>query len=109
MNEQDVISRAQRNHAALDAGTRSPAKTSRIVKHGDGTFTEEVIYDGTRDPDYLAIRQSLKLTQEAFAGLLGVTMNSYALIERGERAASQSVKKLVRIAAKHPRVLHEVA
>ncbi len=109
MNEQDIIARAKRNKAALENGTRTPARTSRMRRHADGTYSEEVVFDATVDPDYTDIRKSLGITQKTFAELLGITENSYALIERGERAASTSVKKLVRIAAKHPQVLHEVA
>jgi DNA-binding XRE family transcriptional regulator len=109
MNKKDIIARAKRNHAALEDGTRAPAKTSRMVKNADGSYREKSIYDASVDPDYLGIRQSLAITQEAFAKLLGITKNSYALIERGERAASESVKKLARIAASHPRILNEVA
>ena len=109
MNEQDIIARAQRNHASLEKHTRAPSKTSRMRRNKNGTLTEEIIYDASVDPHYMSVRKSLGITQKAFAQLLGITENSYALIERGERAASSSVKKLVRIATKHPRVLHEVA
>ena len=109
MNEQDIIARAQRNQTALTKGTRPPSKTSRMCRLKDGSLAEQVIYDSSVDPHYMSIRKSLGITQKVFAGLLGITENSYALIERGERAASSSVKKLVLIAAKHPGLLHEVA
>lgn|GEM_PF-5170242 len=50
----------------------------------------------------MSVRQSLGITQKTFAQLLGITENSYALIERGERAASSSVKKLILIAKNTP-------
>jgi DNA-binding transcriptional regulator YiaG len=45
--------------------------------------------------DIKELRQSLNLTQKAFADLLGVTRNFIYYLERGEREASKTLKLLM--------------
>jgi len=45
--------------------------------------------------DIKAFRQSLELSQEAFAKLLGVTRNFIYYLERGERSPSQTIMLLL--------------
>jgi transcriptional regulator with XRE-family HTH domain len=45
------------------------------------------------------IRDRLKLTQVAFAARLGLTANSLARLERGERGVSETVAILARLLA----------
>jgi DNA-binding XRE family transcriptional regulator len=49
--------------------------------------------------EFRRVRQHLKLTQNAIAEQLGVTANSVARWERGERAISEPVARLVRLLA----------
>lgn len=60
-------------------------------------------------PPVAAIRESTGLTQSRFAQLLGVSVRTLQEWEQGRRAPSRAACTLLRIAAKNPRVLREVA
>jgi transcriptional regulator with XRE-family HTH domain len=49
------------------------------------------------------IRDRLRLTQAAFAARLGMTPNSLARLERGERGVSETVAILARLLAREAR------
>ena len=52
----------------------------------------------------MKVRQSLDLTQEAFAELLGIGLRSW---EQKKREPSGAARMLIAIALKHPEVLQE--
>jgi putative transcriptional regulator len=56
-----------------------------------------------------AIRKSLKLSQAAFAGLMGVSLRTVQDWEQGRREPSGPAKSLLRIAEQHPEVFVELA
>ena len=55
------------------------------------------------------IRQSLNLSQSAFAGLMGVSLRTVQDWEQGRRQPSGPAKSLLRIAEQHPDVFIELA
>ncbi|MCB0097149.1 MAG: helix-turn-helix domain-containing protein [Caldilineaceae bacterium] len=55
------------------------------------------------------IRRKLKLSQSAFAGMMGVSLRTVQDWEQGRREPSGPAKSLLRIAEQHPEVFLEVA
>ena len=54
------------------------------------------------------IRMQLKLSQAAFAGLMGVSLRTVQDWEQGRREPSGPAKSLLRIAEQHPEVFMEL-
>jgi putative transcriptional regulator len=55
------------------------------------------------------IRSQLKLSQSAFAGLMGVSLRTVQEWEQGRRAPSGPAKTLLRIAEQHPEIFAKLA
>jgi putative transcriptional regulator len=60
-------------------------------------------------PDIAKTREKTGLTQARFAQLLGVSVRTLQDWEQGRRAPSGAARTLLRIAAKNPQALLEVA
>ena len=56
-----------------------------------------------------AIRQKLKLSQSAFASLMGVSSRTLQDWEQGRRKPQGPAKSLLRIAEQHPEIFIEVS
>lgn len=61
------------------------------------------------DPDVAAIRERMGLSQSRFAYLLGISPRTLQGWEQGRRAPKGAERTLLRIAAKHPDALLDVA
>ncbi len=57
--------------------------------------------------DVVALRRFVGLTQEQFAAALGISVHTLRNWEQGRRSPEGPALALLRIAARHPRVLHE--
>jgi putative transcriptional regulator len=60
-------------------------------------------------PSVTAVRERTGLSQEKFATLLGVSVRTLQEWEQGRRAPSGAARTLLRVAARNPRALLEVA
>ncbi len=79
--------------AAIERGTKKPART----------FTVETANDVVR------VRNKLGLPQVKFAKLLGISENTLQNWEQGRRKPAGPAKVLLKIAAKHPKIVLETA
>ena len=57
--------------------------------------------------DIVALRRFVGLTQERFAAALGISVHTLRNWEQGRRSPDGPAVALLRIAARHPRVLRE--
>ena len=57
--------------------------------------------------DIAALRKFIGMTQEEFATALGISVHTLRNWEQGRRAPEGPALALLRIAARHPRVLRE--
>jgi putative transcriptional regulator len=102
---------------ALERGERAPSRVFRIEKRPDGTFSRIAVNPETQrrksakaweaKSEVAKVRQSLDLTQEAFAGLLGIGLSTLRSWEQKKREPSGAARMLIAIALKHPEVLRE--
>ena len=69
----------------------------------------ERIMRGRIEPekDIVALRRFTGMTQQAFADALGISVHTLRNWEQGRRAPEGPALALLRIAARHPRVLRE--
>jgi putative transcriptional regulator len=57
--------------------------------------------------DFVALRRFVGLTQEEFAGALGISVHTLRNWEQGRRSPEGPALALLRIAARHPRIVRE--
>lgn len=59
--------------------------------------------------DVTRARLNVKLSQPAFADLMGVSVRTIQAWEQGKRNPSGAARTLIRVAEKHPEILRELA
>jgi DNA-binding transcriptional regulator YiaG len=57
--------------------------------------------------DFVALRRFVRLTQEQFAQAMGISVHTLRNWEQGRRTPEGPAIALLRIAAKHPRIIRE--
>lgn len=102
---------------ALVRGESRPSRVFRIEKMPDGTFSRTEVNPETQrrksakaweaKSEVAKVRQSLDLSQEAFAGLLGIGLSTLRSWEQNKRQPSGAARMLIAIALRHPEVLLE--
>ena len=102
---------------ALERGERTPSRVFLIEKRADGTFSRAAVNPESQrrksakawaiKSEVAKVRQSLDLTQEAFADLLGIGLSTLRSWEQKKREPSGAARMLITIAIKHPEVLKE--
>jgi putative transcriptional regulator len=78
---------------AIEAGELRPARVTRI----------------NLKQDIVRVRGKLGLSQSKFAAILGISADTLQNWEQGRRSPTGPAKVLLKIAARHPEVLLEVA
>lgn len=80
----------------------------RIIRRRDGTVEKDHVIPSAQ-AYVAAARAATGLSQAAFARLLGVSVRTLQEWEQGRKAPSGAAATLLRIAARHPQVLKELA
>ena len=57
--------------------------------------------------DFVALRRFVRLTQAQFAGAMGISVHTLRNWEQGRRRPEGPAIALLRIAARHPRIIRE--
>ena len=73
----------------------------KTIKQGQGKRTAVMF------PDVLAIRESMELSQSAFAAMMGVNARTLQNWEQGRRKPSGPALSLLRVAAIRPDAIRE--
>jgi DNA-binding transcriptional regulator YiaG len=102
---------------ALMKGERAASRVFRIEQNSDGSFSRVAVNPESQrrrsakaweaKSEVAKVRQSLGLTQEDFAGLLGIGLSTLRSWEQNKREPSGAARMLITIALKHPEVLQE--
>ena len=89
----DQLTRSLREAAKIRRGAMKPSRVFKI------------------DPknDIVKVRSKLGLSQSAFAAALGISQDTLQNWEQGRREPTGPARVLLRIAARHPKILLEVA
>jgi putative transcriptional regulator len=87
---------------------RRDGSIRRVISRRDGTVEKDHIIPAERALVAQA-RAATGLSQTAFAGLLGVSVRTLQEWEQGRKTPSGAAATLLKIAAKHPKVLNELA
>jgi len=106
-----------REKMLVERGAIAPARVTEILPDGKGGRTMRAI-----DPErwrekqasmhaarVASARSRLNLTQVEFATLLGISRRTLENWEQGHRSPAGAARVLIDIAAKHPKVVLEVA
>lgn len=80
----------------------------RVITRRDGTIEKEEIIPAERAM-VAAARAATGLSQATFAKLLGVSVRTLQEWEQGRKTPSGAAATLLKVAAKHPEVLQEIA
>ncbi len=80
----------------------------RIIRRRDGTVEKNHVIPSEWAP-VGAARAATGLSQAAFARLLGVSVRTLQEWEQGRKTPSGAAATLLRVAARHPEVLKELA
>ena len=87
---------------------RQDGSIRRVISRRDGTVEKDHIIPAERALVARA-RAATRLSQAAFAGLLGVSVRTLQEWEQGRKIPSGAAATLLKVAAKHPNVLKELA
>ena len=89
----------------MDERELTPEDFARSIRR---SVRERLVAGKIRDgDDIVALRSFVDLTQEAFATALGISVHTLRNWEQGRRYPEGPALALLRIAARHPRVLKE--
>lgn len=80
----------------------------RVITRRDGTIEKDEVVTSDRARVALA-RAATGLSQSAFAKLLGVSVRTLQEWEQGRKLPSGAVATLLKVAARHPEILQELA
>jgi DNA-binding transcriptional regulator YiaG len=102
---------------ALLRGEKTPSRVFRIIEQSNRKIARVPLNAESQRrksaaawkslPEATKARHTLGLTQETFAELLGVGINTLRSWEQNKRQPSGAARMLIAIALKHPEVLEE--
>ena len=80
----------------------------RMVTRKDGTIEKDEVIPAAQ-ANVVAARAGTGLSQSEFAGMMGVSIRTLQDGEAGRRRPRGAAQTLLRIAARHPRIVREAA
>ncbi len=111
------LTKAVKAMKAMDRGEVAPSRVFEVIPDGKGGFIrrmldpEKVRQERAREHANAAVtaRVSLKLSQDKFADMLGVSIGTLRGWEQGRRKPNRAAEVLLRVAVKNPKILLEAA
>ncbi len=88
--------------------TEPDGSMRRVITRRDGTIEKDEIIPAEK-AQVVAARAATGLSQAAFAKLLGVSVRTLQEWEQGRKMPSGAAATLLKVAARHPEVLQELA
>jgi len=88
--------------------TKPDGSIRRVITRKDGTVEKDHIIPAEKAL-VAAARAATRLSQAAFAKLLGVSVRTLQEWEQGRKSPSGAAATLLKVAARHPKVLQELA
>jgi putative transcriptional regulator len=82
-------------------------REANLIKRGQ--LKPGRVFRVKRESNVLSVRSKLGLSQSKFAAVLGISPDTLQNWEQGRRTPTGPAKVLLKIAARHPEVLLEVA
>ncbi len=82
-------------------------REAHLIKRGQ--LTAGRVFQVNPESDIVRVRGKLGLSQSKFAAVLGISADTLQNWEQGRRTPTGPARVLLKIAAKHPEVLLEVA
>jgi len=111
------LSKAVTEMKQVERGERAPSRAFEVIADGKGGFIRRML-----DPEAIrqaraenhanaivAARVSLKLSQDKFANILGISVGTLRGWEQGRRKPNRAAEVLIRVAAKNPKAVLEAA
>ena len=82
-------------------------RQAKAIERGDAKPSREFVVN--RGLEVARVRAQLGLSQSKFAALLGISANTLKNWEQGRRQPTGAARVLIKIAARHPKVVLEAA
>jgi len=111
------LTKAVEEMKKMNRGEIAPSRVFEVISDGKGGFIRRML-----DPERVrqaraeknanaatTARVSLKLSQDKFASLLGVSVGTLRGWEQGRRKPNRAAEVLLRVAAKNPNIVLEAA
>lgn len=101
----------------IERGEAAPARVWELKPNGKGGFVRRALdprkfqrrQKATWDRTIVGTRQKLRLSQNEFARLLGISLRTLHHWEQGTRTPSGAARVLLRVAALHPEIVLRAA
>jgi putative transcriptional regulator len=111
------LSKAVEEMKKMNRGEVAPSRVFEVIPDGKGGFIRrmldpEKVRQGRAEKRANAAvnaRVSLKLSQDKFANMLGVSVGTLRGWEQGRRKPNRAAEVLLRVAAKNPDIVLEAA
>lgn len=106
----EALNEVQRGEWArkTEFSTFADGSVRRVITRRDGTIEKDEIIPAEK-AEVAAARAATGLSQAAFAKLLGVSVRTLQEWEQGRKIPSGAAATLLKVAARHPKVLQELA
>ena len=105
--KKDALQRGERAASRVFKFEKLPDGTIRRVELNPESHRRKIKKAWDAQTEVARARQTLNLSQDAFASLLGISLATLRSWEQGKREPSGAARMLIAIAIKHPEILLE--